>query len=107
KLGELLRSSFLRPLLCAPANTFRLDDLWRRQGLVLVWLDRTALGDEGARLLGGLLVNLLLRTAMRLPGSNRVILAIDELPLLEGLVGDSLAEIVAVARSLGLHLQVA
>lgn len=106
KVREVLRSEFLRPLLCARRNTLELRRLWRRSELVVVRLDRTALGEEGARLLAGLLAHLLYRTALRDPGPVPVVLAIDELPMLERFVGKALAEILAVARSQRLRLLV-
>ncbi len=107
KLRELLRSSFLRPLLCAKRNTIDLGKLWHRPHVILIHLDRTSLGDEGARLLGGLLTNLLFRTALRARGSVPVVLALDELATVEHFVGEALADVVTVARSQGLRLLVA
>jgi len=104
KVRELLRSPFLFPCLCARRNTLDLASYWRRPGVLIIRLDRAVLGEEGARLLGGLLIHLLFRTALRTPGSVPVALAIDELPLLERFVGKALAEIVTVARSLRLRL---
>lgn len=107
KLREILRSPFLSPLLCARRNTLDLRRLWHQQHIVLVHLDRTALGDEGARLLAGMLTNLLFRTALRVRGPVPVVLAMDELATVEHFVGNGLAEIVTVARSQGLRLLVA
>ena len=87
KFREVLRQPFLRALLCARRNTLRLDSLWQRRGLVLVHLDGAALGDEGARLLGGLLVHRLYRTAMRATGPVAVTLAMDEMGLLRAIRG--------------------
>lgn len=104
KVRELLRNGVLRSLLCSRRTTLNLPTLSCRQGLVLVHLDRTTLGDEGVRLLGGLLTNLLFRTALRSPGPVPVVLAVDELSTVERFVGDALAEIATVARSQNLRL---
>lgn len=102
KLRALLRSPFLRALTCARENTLQLTDLWRQPGLVLVRLDRVALGEEASRWLAGLLTNLLLRTALRSRGPVPVVLALDELPVVEHFVGAAIQQIVTVARSQGL-----
>lgn len=107
KIRELLRSAFLRPLLCAGRNTLHLAPLWQRQGLVLVHLDRVALGEEGTKLLGGLLANLLFRTALRASGPVPVVLSLDELATVEHFLGGAITDIVTVARSQRLRLLVA
>ena len=107
KFRELLRTPFLRSLLCARRTTLHLGALWHRPGLVLVHLDSAALGDEGVRLLGGLLAHQLLRTAMRADGPVPVVLALDEMGVSEGFVGGAAAKILAIARSRGLRLLVA
>ena len=81
--------------------------LWHRPGLVLVHLDSAALGDEGVRLLGGLLAHQLLRTAMREDGPVPVVLALDEMGVSEEFVGGAAARILAIARSRNLRLLVA
>ena len=98
KFRELLRSPFLRSLLCARRSTLDLSSLWKRRGLVLVHLDGASLGDEGARLLGGLLAHGLLRTAMRASGPVPVVLALDEMGVAERFVGSA-----ACARSSPSH----
>jgi hypothetical protein len=107
KLREILRSQYLRPMLCARRNTIDLAKLWHRPHVVLVHLDRTTLGDEGVRLLAGLLTNLLFRTALRERGKVPVVLALDELATVEHFVGAALADVVTVARSQNLRLLVA
>ncbi len=107
KFRELLRTPFLRSLLCARRTTLHLGALWHRPGLVLVHLDSAALGDEGVRLLGGLLAHQLLRTAMRSDGPVPVVLALDEMGVSEEFVGGAAAKILAIARSRGLRLLVA
>ncbi len=107
KFRELLRTPFLRSLLCARRTTLHLGALWHRPGLVLVHLDAAALGDEGVRLLGGLLAHQLLRTAMRAEGPVPVVLALDEMGVSEEFVGGAAAKILAIARSRGLRLLVA
>ena len=74
---------------------------------MLVHLDSAALGDEGARLLGGLMAHQLLRTAMRADGPVPVVLALDEMGVSEEFVGGAAAKILAIARSRGLRLLVA
>jgi len=109
KVREFVRNPFLRALLLSRRQTLRLERPWERQEVILVKLSQAALGDEGARLLAGLLVNQLLRTAARAggPGSRGVLLALDELPALERAVGPAVLEAVTMARSAGLHLLVA
>ena len=107
KFRELLRTPFLRSLLCAKRTTLHLGALWHKPGLVLVHLDAAALGDEGVRLLGGLLAHQLLRTAMRSDGPVPVVLALDEMGVSEEFVGGAAEKILAIARSRGLRLLVA
>ena len=107
KFRELLRTPFLRSLLCARRTTLHLGGLWHKPGLVLAHLDSAALGDEGVRLLGGLLAHQLLRTAMRSDGPVPVVLALDEMGVSEEFVGAAAAKILAIARSRGLRLLVA
>jgi TraM recognition site of TraD and TraG len=107
KIRELLRSAFLRPLLCARRNTLCLSRLWHQPGVVLLRLDRSTLGEEGSRLLAGLITHLLFRTALRAAGPVPVVLAIDELPVLERFVGEALTEMVTLARSQGIQCLVA
>ena len=107
KFRELLRTPFLRSLLCARRTTLHLGSLWHKPGLILVHLDSAALGDEGVRLLGGLLAHQLLRTAMRSDGPVPVVLALDEMGVSEEFVGGAAEKILAIARSRGLRLLVA
>ena len=104
RVRSLLGSDFLQPLLCARRNTLDLESLWQRPGAVLVHLDRTALGDDGARLLGGLLAHQIYRTALRSPGPIPVLLALDELGAQERFIGSALIDIVTVGRSQNLRL---
>jgi hypothetical protein len=104
KFRELLRNPFLRPLLCARRSTLDVAGLWQRPGLVLVHLDGATLGDEGARLLGGMLAHQLLRTAMRASGPVPVVLALDEAGVSQQFLGGALSGILAVARSRNLRL---
>ena len=104
RIRSLLGSDFLQPLLCARRNTLDLPSLWQRPGAVLVHLDRTALGDDGARLLGGLLAHQMERTALRSPGPVPVLLALDELGAQERFIGSALKGIVSVSRSQNLRL---
>ena len=104
RVRSLLGSDFLQPLLCAARNTLDLASLWQKPGAVLVHLDRTALGDEGARLLGGLLAHQIYRTALRSPGPVPVLLALDELGAQERFIGNALIDIITVGRSQNLRL---
>ena len=103
KVRELLRSPFLCGLLCAQKNTLHLERLWSEQTIVLVNLNRAVLGDEGSRLLAGLLTNMLYRTALRTSGRVPVVLALDELASMERFVGSAITDIITVARSRGLR----
>lgn len=107
KFRELLRSPFLRSLLCARRTTLNLAGLWQQPGLVLVHLDSVSLGEEGVRLLGGLMAHQLLRTALRVEGPVPVVLALDEMGISEQFVGTAASHILAIARSRGLRLLVA
>ena len=112
KIRGILRHEYLAPLLCARENTFDLSLLWREQRLVLVHLDETALGDEGARLLAGMLANLLFRAAQRMAETphlrkTAVVFALDELASMEHLIGEGIEGICTKARSMELRLVVA
>lgn len=107
KFREFLRVPFLRALLCARRQTLDFATLWQKPGLVLVHLDAPSLGDEGARLLGGLLTHHLYRTALRTEGPTPVILALDEMGVSEQFLGSALSQMLAIARSRGLRLLVA
>ncbi len=106
KLRPILHSEFLTALLCARRNTLDLAGLWQRPRLMLARLDAAVLGEDAARLLAGLLAQSLLRTALRARRGVPVVLAVDELPVLERFVGGTVAEILAIARSQGLRLLV-
>jgi hypothetical protein len=107
KLRELLRTPYLRALLCSQTYTLRFDLLWQQPGAIVVRLDRVALGEEGARWLAGLVTHLLFRTALRARGLVPVALVIDELPVVENFVGGAISQIVSLARSQGLTCFVA
>lgn len=104
KFREMLRNPFLRPLLCARRSTLDVAGLWQKPGLVLVHLDGASLGDEGARLLGGMLAHQLLRTAMRASGPVPVVLSLDEAGVSQQFLGGALTGILAIARSRNLRL---
>lgn len=107
KFREFLRNTFLRSLLCARRQTLDFASLWQTPGLVLVHLDAPSLGDEGARLLGGLLTHHLYRTALRAEGRVPVVLALDEMGVSEQFLGSALSQMLAIARSHHLRLLVA
>jgi len=104
KFREMLRNPFLRPLLCARRSTLDIAGLWQKPGLALVHLDGASLGDEGARLLGGMLAHQLLRTAMRAAGPVPVVLSLDEAGVSQQFLGGALTGILAIARSRNLRL---
>ena len=103
KLSGILRSRFLRPLLCSSAPPFDLARLGQEPCLLLVRLGLASLAPEEGRLLAGLLTYGLLRTALRTPGPVPVLLAVDELPQLERFVGEPIAQLLALARSQNLR----
>jgi hypothetical protein len=108
RIREFIRNGGLRAVLCAYRQTLDLATLWEEQRVILVHLDRTTLGDDGAKLLGSLLASLLFRTAVRC-GTNApvaVALCLDELFFLQKLAGGggSLEEMLAIARSYQLRL---
>lgn len=107
KFREFLRVPFLRSLLCARRQTLDFASLWQTPGLVLVHLDAPSLGDEGARLLGGLLTHHLYRTAMRVEGPVPVVLSLDEMGVSERFLGSALSQMLAIARSRNIRLLVA
>jgi len=107
KFREMLRSPFLRAVLCARRTTLDLAQLWQRRSLVLVHLDTAGLGDEGARLLGGLMAHQLYQTSLRASGPIPVALCLDEMGIAEGFIGDAASKILGMARSQNLRLLVA
>jgi hypothetical protein len=104
KIRELVKSDSLLVMLSARENTLDLEEFFHRPRLLLVFLDRANLGDQAARLLGALLISSLYRTALRLGGrgSVRCTLFIDEIPIIERLVGSTLVQIFTTGRSLKL-----
>jgi type IV secretory pathway TraG/TraD family ATPase VirD4 len=106
KTRELLRSAFLQALFCASTNTLDLSALWQRQKVVLVHLDSSVLGEEGTRLLSGLVAHQLHRTAMRFGHDSKVpvVLCVDELGVQESFLGSAIKDILAIARSKNLRL---
>lgn len=107
KVRGLLRVPFLRAMLCTKQNQLDMTQLWQEQRFLIIHLDRTALGDEGVRLLGGLMVWQLYRVAMRVSGPVPVLLSLDEMGVAEKFIGKAAAEILAIARSRGLRLLIA
>lgn len=107
KFREMLRSPFLRAVLCSRRTTLDLARLWQRRSLVLVHLDTAGLGDEGVRLLGGLMAHQLYQTSLRASGPVPVALCLDEMGIAEGFIGDAASKILGIARSQNLRLLVA
>lgn len=104
KLRELLRNECLSAVLCAPKNTLDLPALWQRQGVVLVHIDRATLGEEGTRLLAGMMATSLLRTAQRASGPVPVALMLDEAATAEAFMGETLQETLSIAREYNLRV---
>ncbi len=104
KIRKTLRNDFLKALLSARSNTLDLSRLWKRQGVVLVHLDRASLGEEGAGFLAGLVASSLFRTSLRVSGPVPVTLALDEIATAEHFVGETLANIATFSRSANLRL---
>jgi len=107
KFREMLRSPFLRAVLCSRRTTLNLAQLWQRRSVVLVHLDTAGLGDEGARLLGGLMAHQLYQTSLRASGPVPVAFCLDEMGIAEGFIGDAASKILGMARSQNLRLLVA
>ena len=104
KIREALRNDFLRDLLTARANTLDLSLLWKRQGVVLVHLDRASLGEAGAKLLAGMIASSLFRISLRVTGPIPVNFALDEISTTEHFVGEILENIAVFSRSANLRL---
>lgn len=107
KFRVTLSNEYLRSLLTARVNTLDLSRLWKRQGVVLVHVDRASLGEEGAKFLAGAIVSNLFRTSLRAEGPVPVTLGLDEVSTTESLVGDMLEKIATFSRSAHLSLLVA
>ena len=104
KIRKILRGDFLKALLSARTNTLDLSGLWKRQGVVLVHLDRAGLGEEGAGFLAGMVASSLFRTSLRVAGPVPVTLALDEISTAERFVGEILEQIAVFSRSANLQL---
>lgn len=104
KIRKTLRSDFLKALLSARSNTLDFSQLWKRQGVVLVHLDRATLGEEGAGFLAGIVASSLFRTSLRVTGPVPVTLALDEIATAEHFVGETLTNIATFSRSANLRL---
>lgn len=104
KIRALVDIPYLKALLCANADTLDLPGLWQRPRLLAVHLDEYALGQDGVRLLSGLLAHSLFQTARRSPGSLPVCLCLDEMGMQERFLGGAICDILAMARSYNLRL---
>jgi hypothetical protein len=108
KLREPLRSPYLRGMFCPSEGqpTFDIASLWREPKVLLVNLHRKALGNEGAELLGGLLLQQLLGMAVRTggKGGNPVVLFLDEIAFSQKFLGSGAGEMLGMARSYDLRL---
>ena len=104
KIRKLLTIPYLRALLCARHDTLDLEGLWKRPRLVAVHLDEGALGNDGTRLLAGMLAHHMYNICMRKPGPVPVVLCLDELGTQERFLGDAIRNIVEKARQQGLWL---
>jgi hypothetical protein len=105
RLGEVSRSWFLQGIFAARRNTIDLPSFWNYQQVLVIHNDPAALGSETcARFVAGAFMSALFRTAMREPGPNPVVLALDELASTERLVGGTILDALTLGRSL--HLRV-
>ena len=104
KIRKTLRSDFLKALLSARTNTLNFSQLWKRQSVVLVHLDRATLGEEGAGFLAGIVASSLFRTSLRVTGPVPVTLTLDEIATAEHFVGETLTNIATFSRSANLRL---
>ena len=98
KVRVLIRNPYLLALLTARGDTLRLADLWKRQRVVLVHLDKTELGKDAAQILSGMLVHRLYALCMTRPGDVPVTLVLDELGEQERFLGASIRDIVERGR---------
>ena len=101
KFRDLLTTDWLRRMMCAPTDTLDLASLWTRQRLVVVHL-HGSLGEEGKRLLAGMLAHSLFKIAMRKPGNVPVVLCLDELATQLRTIGDAIVQMVEKGRQQGL-----
>ena len=104
KIRKTIRNDYLRALLSSHRNTVDLSRLWKRQGVVLVHVDRASLGEEGARFLAGMVTSSLFRTSLRVTGPVPVACALDEISTTAKFVGETLENIATFSRSANIHL---
>ena len=104
KVRKTIRHDYLRALLSSRRNTVDLSRLWKRQGLVLVHVDRASLGEEGARFLAGMVTSSLFRTSLRGGGPVPVACSLDEISTTAKFVGETLENIATFSRSANVHL---
>ena len=104
KIRALVDIPYLKALLCARHDTLDLPGLWQRPRLIAVHLDTWALGQDGVRLLSGLLAHSLFQTAQRHSGPVPVCLCLDEMGMQERFLGGAIRDILAMARSYNLRL---
>ena len=104
RLEELLRHRYLASILFARRNSIDLTSLWKSPSILILHTDEPTIGAIGTRLLIGCILRTLFRTALRVTGTTKVVLALDEMPRAERLVGDMLVDTIAIARGAGLQL---
>ena len=104
KLEEMVNNRYLRAMLCGDRDDLDLRSLWERPRILLVHLDKDALGADGSRILGALLINALYNTAMSQSGRIPVMLSLDEIGLTGRSLGSGVTDILAAARSQNLRL---
>ncbi|WP_395143185.1 type IV secretory system conjugative DNA transfer family protein [Armatimonas sp.] len=109
KIQGFIANAYLAALLCPKRQTLHLDSLWSEQRLVLVHLDESILGDEGAQLLGGMIAHFALRSAFRVgeKAKRHVILSLDELGVQEKFIGPTVVKAVRIGRSYKIRLLLA
>lgn len=106
KIRETIRSPFLHGMFCSLQNTFDLRSLWSEPRVLLLNLDEDELGEEAARLLGGLFLTHLMAAAKRMAGKGRnpVVLFLDEIAFTQQYLGKSAGKMFGMARKLDLRV---
>ena len=104
KVRKTIRHDYLRALISSRRNTVDLSRLWKRQGAVLLHVDRASLGEEGARFLAGMVTSSLFRTSLRATGPVPVACSLDEISTTAKFVGETLENIATFSRSANVHL---
>ena len=109
KIRPLIKLPFFEASFCAERNTFAVSDLWEQPQLMIAHLDQRAkgLGVTGAEIFGSIMTKRFLEEANRTPTGTQVLLAIDEVALIDRYLGGDLGRIIRYARQSGLRLLLA